>query len=154
MNLNNLFDNPRYHNELFDNLLHFNEFRDFNYFFNNFFNLNSHYFHPFDVSRNLHNFLFDYFDWLEFFSVMVDDFYHLDKLGLVYDHRFSDVNLLDYGVFNSFDNGFLNNFSYNFHHLMHNWNLDDFLHFHWDLFDHFYDFFDNHFHGLDDLFSY
>lgn len=84
---------------------------------------------------------------------MVDDFYHLDKLGLVYDHRFSDVNFLDYGVFDSFDDGFLNNLSYNFHHLMHDWNLDDFLHFHWDLFDHFYDFFDNNFHRLDDLFS-
>jgi hypothetical protein len=84
---------------------------------------------------------------------MIDELDDLNDLGLVDDHRFSDVNFFNDGVFDSFNNGFLDNFPHNFHHLMNHWDFDDFFHFHWNLLYHLHDLLDNHFHWLDDFLS-
>ena len=144
----------RDNDKFFDNFLNFNNLWNFDHFLHNSVNMDNDLLNAFDISGDFNDSLLNVLDWFGDFDVVIDDLLDFDELWLVNNHGLTQKDLLDNGVFNSFDERLLDDLSDKFDDFMYDWDLNDLFNLDWHLSDDLDNFFNNDFNWLDDFFSY
>lgn len=136
---NNSLDNLRHldyllynswnNNHLFHNLLNLNYFRYFHHLLDDLLNWHFHLLDPVYMSQDFNDLLFNVFDRLGYFNVVVHNLFNFDHLGLSNYDWISDLHNNWHLPFDDLDNWLFDNLLHFNYPLMNDWNLNNTFHF-------------------------